>query len=294
MNPNIITSVLSLTLALTSLAAGATSPAPAITRDKTSVNPGILSFTVVSNYQKGPDELEALLPDDYTANKRYPVVYLLPVNTGTTGQWGSSIVEAKKANLQNQYQMIFVAPAYDTQPWFGDNPLRPEIRQNSYMLDVVIPFIDKEFSTIAEAKGRFLIGFSKAGLGAWSLFLGHLDLFGQVAIFDSYLGPPTEEQWTTWGLQDTYGTRKNYDNYDPLLLLEKDKKLLEVQPRRITLLGGGPGSRVGVDLYHTKLQDDHIPYIYIQGSYMEHNWYSGWLPLAVAGMAYPAAPPPHP
>jgi S-formylglutathione hydrolase FrmB len=268
------------------------SASPAITLDARSVNPGIRSYTVVSDYQKGPNKLEVLLPDDYSPHNRYPVVYLLPVNTGTSGQWGSSIVEAKKANLQNQYQMIFVAPAYDTVPWFGDNPLRPEIRQNAYLLEVVVPFIDKEFSTVPAAEGRFLIGFSKAGLGAWSLFLMHLDVFGQVAIFDSYLGPPTELQWTTWGLSDTYGTRENYDRYDPLMLLEKDKAILQKSPRRITLLGGGPGARVGVDLYHTKLEEDKIPFIYIQGSYMQHNWTSGWLPLAVAGMAYPSATPP--
>ncbi len=140
---------------------------------------------------------------------------------------------------------------------------------------------------MAESRGRMLIGFSKAGLGAWQLFLMHPDLFDQVAIFDSFQGQPSQDQWIHWGLVDTYGTRENFDKYDPLILLDKQKELLQKCPRRITLLGGGPGSRVGVDLYHTKLQDFKIPYIYIQGSYMQHNWYSGWLPLAVAGMAYP-------
>ncbi len=258
-----------------------------ITSDRQSVNPGIRSFTVISAYQKGANALEVLLPDGYSTDKKYPVVYLLPVNTGTSGPWGSAIVEARKANLQNRHQMIFVAPAFDTQPWFGDNPDRPEIRQNSYILDVVIPFIDREFSTVKEADGRMLVGFSKSGLGAWSLFLGHLDLFGQVAIFDSYQGPPTQQQWTTWGFAETYGTRENYDNYDPLVLLGQRKEDLQKCPRRITLLAGGPGSRVGVDLYRTKLHDNKIPFIYILGSNMQHNWYSGWLPLAVAALATP-------
>ncbi len=113
---------------------GGTKP-PLITKDRRSVNSGILSYTVVCDYQKGPNELEVLLPDDYSAAKHYRVVYMLPVNTGTNGPWGSSIVEAKKANLQNEYQMIFVAPAYDTMPWFGNNPNRPEIRQDAYMLE---------------------------------------------------------------------------------------------------------------------------------------------------------------
>ena len=266
--------------------AGSAAP-PQITPDAQSVNSGIRSYTVVSEYQKGPNALEVLLPDDYTPSKKYPVVYLLPVNTGTSGQWGSGIVEARKANLQNAFGLIFVAPAYDTQPWFGDNPARPEVRQNAYLLEVVLPFIDKEFSTVAGARGRMLIGFSKSGLGAWQLFLMHLDLFDQVAIFDSYQGQPTQEQWNTWGFLDTYGTRENFDAYDPPKLLDQQKQALQKSPRRITLIGGGPGVRVGVDWYRTKLEDYKIPHVYIHGTYMQHNWYSGWLPLAVASMVYP-------
>ena len=75
-------------------------------------------YTVICGYQKGPNEVEVLLPDDYSAAKRYRW-YMLPVNTGTNGPWGSSIVEAKKANLQNQYQFIFVAPGlrHDAVVW---------------------------------------------------------------------------------------------------------------------------------------------------------------------------------
>ena len=86
---------------------------------------------------------------------------------------------------------------------------------------------------------------------------------------------------------ETYGTRENFDRYDPLLLLDQQKEILRKCPRRITILGGGPGLRIGVDYYHAKLQDWRIPYIYVQGSSMAHTWESGWLPLAVAGMAYP-------
>ena len=263
-----------------------------IVADNPSVNTGIRSYTCTCSYQHEANKIEVLLPDSYSASKHYRVTYLLPVNVGTTGQWGSGIVEAKKANLQNQHDMIFVAPAYDTQPWFGDNPAPGGERQNDYMLNVVVPFIDKEFSTIAEARGRFLVGFSKSGLGAWALFLMHPDLFDQVALFDSYQGQPSAKQWNEWGFAATYGTRENFDKYDPMALLSDKKEMLQRSSRRITILGGGPGSRVGVDTYRSKLVDFKIPHIYIQGSNMAHNWYSGWLPLAVAGMAYPDYTPP--
>jgi S-formylglutathione hydrolase FrmB len=284
--------LLILLLASTALAQTPTTRPTRITPDAQSVHPGIRSYTVDCDYQKGPNELEVLLPDDYTPTKHYPVVYLLPVNVSPDGQWGSSVVEARKNDLQNRFETIFVAPAYDTVPWFGDNPLHPDTRQNSYLTDVVIPFIDHEFSTRTDADGRFLVGFSKSGLGAWSLFLMHLNLFGRIAIFDSYQGQPTQKQWNTWGFAETYGTRDNFDRYDPLILLDQHKTELAAQPCRITILAGGPGSRVGVDMYHSKLQDFKIPYVYVQAANMPHTWTSGWLPMAIAALTYPPTPAP--
>jgi hypothetical protein len=259
-------------------------PATVIVPDKTPVNAGIQSYTVTCAYQKKANELEVLTPTDYTPTKHYPVVYLLPVNAGTSGQWGSGIVEAQKSHLQDRYEMIFVAPAYDTLPWFGDNVVDPGIRQNSYITDVVVPFIDKTFSTIPEARGRGLVGFSKSGLGAWALFLQRPEMFGQVALFDSYEGQPSDAQWHTWGFADTYGTRANFDAYEPLGLLAKAKDRLATAGHRITLLAGGPGSRVGVDTYRSKLEDLKIPYVYIYCGGMAHAWTTGWLPLAVAAL----------
>ena len=125
----------------------------------------------------------------HAGHQKYPVVYLLPVNTGTSGQWGSGIVEAKKANLQNAFGLIFVAPAYDTQPWFGDNPRAPTSGRTPICLTWCCRSSTRSFPPWPGHAGRMLIGFSKSGLGAWQLFLMHLDVFDQVAIFDSYQGP---------------------------------------------------------------------------------------------------------
>lgn len=275
-----------------SFAACAPAPAPApqktvITADAESVHKGIRCYTVVSAFQKGPNKLEVLLPDNLTTTRCYPVVYLLPVNPGTDGQWGSGIVEAQKSNLHNQYQMIFVAPAYEIWPWFGDNPEKPEVRQSSYILNVIVPFIEKEFPVKADKENRLLIGFSKSGLGALGLFLMHPELFGRIAIFDPAIGAISEKQYKEWGLIETYGPRENFDKYDPLELLRAQAPLLSKQPQRITLLGGGPGSRIGVDALHSRLRDFKVPYVYILGSDMAHTWTSGWLPLAVSSIAYP-------
>jgi hypothetical protein len=215
------------------------------------------------------------------------VLYLLPVNAGTDGPWGSGIVEAQRLNLHNQYQLICVAPAYEILPWYGDNPENPRVRQSSYITDVVIPFVDQDFSTVTNREGRMLVGFSKSGFGALGLFLMHPDTFGKVAVFDSFVNLPKLKFYQEWGLADTYGPMENFDHYEVLNLLGRQKELLQKDPCRITILAGGPGSRIGVDALQSKLKDNNIPYIYILGSNMAHTWTSGWLAPAVASIAQP-------
>ncbi len=260
------------------------SEAAKIEKDAQSINPGIVSYTVSSGYQKGPNALEVLLPDNFSRDKKYAVIYVLPVNTGTKGNWGSGIVEMQKANLQNTYGVIVVAPAFDTEPWYGDNPAAPKVRQSAYVLDVVIPFIDREYPTVAEGKGRMVLGFSKSGLGAMSLFLRNLEIFGKVAVFDAATGPDSQEIFKTWGFAESYGSRENFDKYDPMLLLGKAAPKLKGGPRRIVMMAGGPGSRLGVDMMQTRMRDGGIPFVYVLGSNMGHSWNTGWLPLAVAAL----------
>ena len=224
------------------------------------------------------------MPDGVRPDARYPVVYLLPVTTGTDCAWGSGIAEARRGDLHNRHQVIFVAPAFDSIPWYGDNPLRPEVRQSSYLTDVVIPFVDREFPTCAGPDGRSVVGFSKSGLGALSFFLRRPDLFGQVAAFDPALAP-TPRNFRAWPVVHSYGTRSNFDRSDPLPLLTRHRSRLRRSPQRIVLLAGGPGPRSGADRYRERLTEFRIPFVYILGSTMAHTWTSGWLPLALAALA---------
>ena len=285
----VLTIFLTEILAATLSADASNTNKPAVTTDikldGQPVHEGIRCYTVTSAYQKGPNKLEVLLPDNYSPTNHYRVLYLLPVNAGTDGQWGSGIVEARRLHLQNQYQMICVAPAYEILPWYGDNPDQTAVRQSSYVLDVVIPFVDQTFSTVTNKEGRLLTGFSKSGFGALGLFLMHPDTFGKVAVFDSFVNLPQLKNYTEWGLAETYGPMENFDRYDVLELMRKQKTILQKPPCRITILAGGPGSRIGVDALQSKLKDYNIPYIYILGSTMEHTWTSGWLAPAVASIA---------
>lgn len=256
-------------------------------RDAQPSTPGTESWTVQSPYQKSPNKIEVLLPKTMALGKRYPVVYCLPVNAGTTGDWGHPLTEVQKDHLADRYQAIFVTPAYERLPWFGDNPARRDCQQNNYFLQVVLPLIEKNYPVLAEPAGRHLIGFSKSALGALSLFLRNPELFASIAVFENWWGVPNEEQWRKWGFAECYGTRANFDLYDPQNLIKEKAALLANGDTRITVLCGGPDARLGVEGLWSLLLAKKVPHRKIQDLSWGHTWTSGWLPHAVTGLRLP-------
>ena len=253
-------------------------------KDKSPDSTFLESWTVSSPYQEGENKVEVLLPDNPQKGKHYPVVYMLPVNEGIKTTYGHSLAEARLNNLQNKYQCIIVCPAFNILPWYGNNPNKQNVRQNQYVMDVVLPLIEKEYPTITDSSGRYLIGFSKSALGAFSLFFNNPHTFNRVAIFDNYFGKPSEEQWVKWGFEECYGTRTNFDTYDMPDLIKLKGEYFKLQPPRISIICGGPGLRIGVEELIMNLQNKNIPITVTRGDF-GHTWKTGWMPFAFVGLA---------
>lgn len=258
------------------------------TRDATTTKPGVVSFTVESDYQKGPNKLEVLCPDEMKPGVKYPVVVVLPVNTGLDGQWGSPVEEIRKQNLQNVYQVICVVPSYDIDPWYGDFPERPAsgpfIRQQAYITDIVLPLLEKEFPVSTSGSDRYLIGFSKAGFGALGLLLRNPSLFHRAAVYDCADPNPQGDIFQKWGMVNSYGSRENFDQnfFIPKLISDK-KSEFQGKDRRISLLAGSL-SYGGVELIHKSLKENKLSYTYTIFPGMGHAWGDGWLPMAFASI----------
>ncbi len=286
-------------LAFGSLAAAAddgtaTLPGVTVTVDEQAQTPGVQSWTVTSPYQQGGNRIEFLLPSHRDPAARYPVVYCLPVNDGTQGKWGHPLTVARQHELADRLDVILVCPAYAITPWYGDNPLRPEVRQSSYLTEVVVPLIEARLPALAEARSRYLIGFSKSGHGALGIFLRHLGRFAKVALFETWFGQPDASQWATWGFSDCYGTRESFDAWNPQQLIDEQKVKLAKGPSRIIVLNGGPGARLGVEALLAQLRDRVVPFTLIADGGWSHSWGSGWLPLAVTALLADRDAPGHP
>jgi hypothetical protein len=194
------------------------------------------------------------------------------------------LTEAIRCGLADKYQAIFVTPSFSVLPWYGNNPENPLFRQNDHITKAVIPFIQSHYPVQSGDGSSYLIGFSKSALGALSLFLNDTKEFKAVAVFENWFGQPNDLQWNTWGFKECYGTRADYDLYDPQLLIGNHAAEFAKGPSRITVLGGGPGPRAGVDQFMGLLRDKSIPHVEIWERSMIHDWRSGWMPLAAASL----------
>lgn len=237
---------------------------------------GILVHTVRSACQSGETKIRVLLPERAEPGRRYPVVYVLPVESGDGRQYGVGLDVVREHDLHNKCAAVFVAPTFSDLPWYADHPTDPRICQETYFLKVVVPAVEKRYPVIAERDGRWLLGFSKSGWGAWSLLLRHPDLFGRAAAWDA---PLAEAAPTKYGMGPIFGTQANFEQYRIETLLRREAARLGEKPR-LVLLGYGNFREQHVRVHEEMLRWG-IPHVYRDGPARKHHWDSGWVGEAV-------------
>jgi outer membrane protein assembly factor BamB len=237
---------------------------------------GFFIHKVQSPFQKGTTEILVLTPDRMEAGKHYPVIYVLPVEAGTGIRWGHGLEEIKKLDLHNKLGVIFVMPTFSHLPWYCDHPTDPAIRQESYVLNVVIPFIETTYPVLPGSAGRLLLGFSKSGWGAFSLLLRHPDLFGRAAAWDAPLNMAAPNDY---GMGPIFGTQKNFEGYQVSSLLEKQAAKL-ITGKRLAMIGFSNFRKHHQEI-HAQMERLGISHEYNDVNQGKHHWNSGWIEQAV-------------
>ncbi len=235
-------------------------------------------YTVESPYQASATNVRVLLPAAFDASKTYRVVYVLPVESGAGSVYGDGLATVRAGGLQNSYNTIFVAPTFSAVPWYVNSTTSQTIWQETYFRTAVVPMVDQLYPVLAAPEGRLLLGFSKSGLGAFSMLLRHPDEFGRAWAFDSPLNisnPRTFPDFAT-----VLGSSQNYENYRLSNLLSQQAENLRNRPPRLFMMGYNlcASHLQAVDSLMNQLQ---IPHVYLPGIRRQHVWQSGWVPEAV-------------
>lgn len=137
-------------------------------------------------------ELYVYLPPDYEANsaKHYPSVYVL---TGFTGR-GKMLLNdhaftptlaqrMDKLIAENKIQPMIVAMP-DCFTYYGGSQYINSTatgRYEDYLIDEIVPHVDKTFRTLNDRDSRAVVGKSSGGYGALVHAMRHADTFGLAA-----------------------------------------------------------------------------------------------------------------
>jgi S-formylglutathione hydrolase FrmB len=144
------------------------------------IDPRLTALNVKTPALPGLVDVRVLLPVGYASNprRRYPVFYLLDGTSGTAADWTTAGgAEQTTAGLP----LIVVMPNIDLNGngggWCTDWPNGAQ-RWETFHIDQLIPWIDRNLRTIPTRAGRGIAGLSQGGFCALSYAARHPDMFG--------------------------------------------------------------------------------------------------------------------
>lgn len=156
-------------------------------------DPPISTLTLESKLLGRSIDYSILYPVNYqragNAEKRFPVIYLLHGLTGHHTNW----LERSRVALYATRYDIFIVMVEGENAWYTDSATVPADKFESYILEELIPDVEKRFRVSTEREGRAMAGLSMGGYGALKFGFKYPSRFGLVASMSGALGAAS---WT--------------------------------------------------------------------------------------------------
>ncbi len=156
--------------------------------------PTVKTYKLDSKLMQRQIPYNVVLPVGYEDDKtvRFPVIYLLH---GLSGSYNDSLdtsrTDSPWLDYLSKYRFIIVTPE-GGRGFFTDSATNPNDRYESYIIQELIPEVDKNFRTIAESKGRAIAGASMGGYGALKFGVKYPQMFALAA---SWIGAVNVASW---------------------------------------------------------------------------------------------------
>lgn len=109
-----------------------------------------------SDLVEGGDDIFVITPDN-PDGKTFPTVYLLNGFGGDRNQFLR--LRPDLPRLADHYGIIFVLPS-GKDSWYWDSPVKSDMQMESFITKELIPWIDANYPTKAEASQRAVSGLS--------------------------------------------------------------------------------------------------------------------------------------
>ncbi len=246
---------------------------------------GIRVHQLKSPYQAKETSLRVVVPEELKADRRCRVLFVLPVHEDGLFKHGDGLLELRKLNIHNEHQLICVAPAFSSKPWYADHDQNPDKQDESHLMKTVIPFLEKNYPVRTDQEGRLLIGFSKSGWGAMTLLLRHPEKFQKAVAWDPGVrvdvGPLREGFDREPRVRRDFGSDENFERFRLSALLKTRGNELGDEVRLFYFNRAGHDRALGGARIHQLMVEQGIPHRYVMESFRDHRWDSGWMPEAL-------------
>lgn len=135
-----------------------------------------------------------VLPPGYNdaASKqtRYPVLYLLH---GFTGHYDNWVTKTRLTEYAALHRLIVITPEGNN-GWYTDSASVPSDKYESYVVQELIPDVERRFRAVEAREGRAVAGLSMGGYGALKFGVKYPEKFALAA---SMSGAVTAASWRT-------------------------------------------------------------------------------------------------
>lgn len=156
-------------------------------------DPPLARFTLESKLLGKAIDYSILYPVNYqrgaNSEKRFPVLYLLH---GVTGHYTNWTERTRVALYATRYD-LFIVMIEGENGWYTDSATVPTDKFESYILQELIPDVEKRFRVSTERDGRAIAGLSMGGYGALKFGFKYPRRFALVASMSGALGAAS---WT--------------------------------------------------------------------------------------------------
>jgi S-formylglutathione hydrolase FrmB len=205
-----------------------------------------------------------VIPDTYgDKNDSLPVILLLHGNGGDYKNWSSKTDLGQRTD---EYNFIIVCPDGSQNSWYMDSPLDSSSQYETFIINELIPWINKNF----RSNQMGITGLSMGGHGAFYLAIRHPELFDAVSGMSS--GVDLTLSTVKWELAKILGPFELYPNrwYDHSVVNMVD--LIEEGFMPILIDCGYDDFFIEINrTLHHRMIEKNIPHIYMEKP-GGHSW----------------------
>ena len=133
------------------------------------------TLTVKSEKMNKGIEVLVIVPDKAINNQACPTLYLLHGYGGNARTWIN--IKPELPDMADRDGIIVVCPD-GKNSWYWDSPNNPDSQFETFVSKELVNYIDSNYSTIKDRKGRAITGLSMGGHGGLWISIRHKNIFG--------------------------------------------------------------------------------------------------------------------